>query len=193
MQQTDSAPQSNGADQNDSAWKNNTGKQSQIPLQQVSLLVQIGRGVTFLVKWLWLMTMFLLGIALFWLLAFFIFEYSFSLSELDLIETLFVVFVLSFVYQYTKHCMRIDAPLVRKIITPFVHQAYLCLFFLGGGLLVATKLDIGLEEFDKMPMLDVTYYILAMLTLSYSDYCVGMMARQPQTTKEPLVNMGAAE
>ncbi|WP_249553609.1 hypothetical protein [Shewanella sp. 8A] len=193
MQQTDSASQRSGADQNDSAWKNHTGKQSQIPQQQVSLLVQIGRGVTFLVKWLWLLTMFLLGIALFWLLAFFIFEYSFSLSELDLIETLFLVFLFSFVYQYIKHCLHIDAPFVRKIITPFVHQAHLGLVFLGGSLLVATKLDIGLEELDKIPMLDVTYYILAMLTLSYSDYCVGMMVRQPQTTKEPVVNMGAAK
>ncbi|CAM3327908.1 hypothetical protein VIOR103205_16180 [Vibrio ordalii] len=92
-------------------------------------LPKVWRGVKLFFKWLWLITLFLFGLALYlFLVPLGMFEYAFSLSELDIIETSFIVFLVMFFYRYIQLCRRSDAPLVRKIITPWVHQAYLGLF-----------------------------------------------------------------
>ncbi|QYJ83620.1 hypothetical protein [Shewanella aegiceratis] len=175
MQQIDSASQSSGANQNDSTWQNTTTQQNQNQPQQVSLAARVGRGVTFLVKWLWLLTMFLLGIALSLLMTKKIFEYSYSLSELDLAETLFFVGLVLFVFHYLKLCYRSDAPLVRKIIMPFVHQAQVSLvaFFVVRIAAKANKLTFN--DYTDMPLLDLAVYLLILITLGYSYYWVAYM------------------
>lgn len=198
MQQTDSAPQSCGANQNsspfqnDSAWQNNsknqdnTNQQNENNPKRVSLAVRIWRGVKFLVKWLWLLTMFILGIGLCLLMQSEIFEYSYSLSELDLAETLFIVGLLWFAFHYIKLCCRIDAPLVRKIITPFVHQAHVFLVAFIGLLIYAAANDTTVDNYASMPMLDVADYLLTMATLGYSYHRLGTLSSVQPVSAVPL-------
>lgn len=191
MQQTDSAPQSSGADQNDRAWKKNTGKQSQIQQQQVSFAVQIGRGVTFLVKWLWLLTMFFIGIGIGLLMQSEIFEYSYSLSELDLAETLFMVGLLWFTFHYIKLCSRSNAPLVRKIIMPFVHQAQVFLVAFFGMVIYSKANKLVLHDYGSMPLLELARYILILITLGYSYYWIADMGANNSESSDPVIEKSA--
>lgn len=114
--------------------------------------------------------MFLIGIFLILLMPFQIFEYSISPSELDLTETSFFILLIIFVFQYIKLCRQITVPLVWKIISPWVHQAHMLLLSIL-LLLVSVKLfDFGLDELDRMPLLDLCGYVVMVVTMGYSYY-----------------------
>ncbi|WPC72397.1 hypothetical protein [Vibrio porteresiae] len=129
---------------------------------------RVWQGIKFAIKWLWLITMFLLGIAMFVLLPSEIFEYSYSLSELDLIEELYLIVLVCFIYKYIKLCLRLKAPFVRKLITPFVYQAYLCLFSVACALIAYLAFDASLEEINYSPMINVFSYVASMIMTAYS-------------------------
>lgn len=158
--------------------------------KNISTASKIWRGTKLFIKWFWLMTMFLLGVSMLLAMPLAMFEYSISLSELDLVETLFIVFLVVFIYQYGKRCRQIDAPLVRKIITPWVHQAHLLLVFLLLSMISASLLGLNLEALERMPLLDLLGYILMAATLGYSYYRVGLVAK---TTVETASTEGAVE
>ncbi|MEZ8368930.1 hypothetical protein AB6C94_05770 [Vibrio splendidus] len=160
---------------------------------QTSTASRLWHGIKLFFKWLWLITMFLLGIALYLAMPFAIFEYSFSLSELDLIETLFIVFLVAYAYQYIKLCRRIDVPLVRKIITPWVHQAHVFLVFFLLLFASVNLFDFNLDDSTRMPLLDLFGYILTVATLGYSYYRVGVLASQKPKTAETMNSEGAVE
>ncbi len=125
-------------------------------------------GLKFIIKWFWLIAMFLLGLAEFSAMPLVMFEYSYSLSELDLIETLFLVFLVVFVYHYIKLCCQVKAPMIRKIIMPWVHQAHLLLVCLLGSFIAFKWFDFELGDYRKSPLLDVISTILMMVVLVYS-------------------------
>lgn len=153
----------------------------------------IWKWLKFTVKWLWLLIMFVLGVAIYALLPLAIFEYSYSVSELDLIETLFMVLLVMFAYHYIKLCRCTDAPFVRKLITPWVHQAHLVLVFIIMGVIAVQFFEFNVEDFDKMPLMDFVSYVLMSITLLYS---YSRMRKYPQKAVlkvAPVANEGAAE
>ena len=154
---------------------------------------KVWSGVKIFFKWFWLITMFLLGITSFVAMPFEIFEYSFSLSELDIIETLFCVFLLVFIYQYIKLCRQIDAPLVRKVITPWVHQAHLLLISVLLALVSMKLFHLELIDFERMPLLNLFGYFLMAATLGYSFYRVRALATQHKSNMETVCVEGVTE
>ena len=161
--------------------------------KNISTASKIWRGTKLFIKWFWLITMCLLGVSLLLAMPFAMFEYSFSLSELDLIETLFIVFLVVFIYQYIKHCRQIDAPLVRKIITPWVHQAHVFLVFFLISLISASLLGLNLKDLERMPLLDLLGYILMAATFGYSYYRIGLFAKKTGETVEAVSTEGSVE
>ncbi|MGL1165463.1 hypothetical protein ACSTKZ_18045 [Vibrio parahaemolyticus] len=128
----------------------------------------IWKWLKFTVKWLWLLAMFVLGLVFFALLPIVVFEYSYSLSELDLVETLFIVLLVMFAYHYIKLCRRTEAPFIRKVITPWVHQAYLLLVFVLLGVAAVQFSELEFDDFETMPLMDFVSYVLMSMTLLYS-------------------------
>ncbi len=161
--------------------------------KNISTTSKVWYGTKFFIKWLWLMTMFLFGVSMLLAMPLAMFEYSFSLSELDLVETLFIVFLVVFIYQYGKRCRQIDAPLVRKIITPWVHQGHVFLVFLLLSLISASLLGLNLEALERMPLLDLLGYILMAATFGYSYYRIGLFAKAIVETVETVSTEGAVE
>lgn len=129
---------------------------------------RVWQGIKFAIKWLWLITMFLLGIILFVCLPLDIFEYSFSLSELDIVEELYLIWLMLFTYKYLKLCLIIKAPFMRKLITPFVYQAYFCLFSMACLIIARLAFDFPIDEIERMPLLKLLAYCLSMFTTVYS-------------------------
>ncbi|WP_139070206.1 hypothetical protein [Aliivibrio fischeri] len=161
--------------------------------KNISTASKVWHGTKFFIKWFWLIAMFLLGVSLLLVMPLIMFEYSFSLSELDLIETLFIVFLVVFIYQYGKRCRQIDAPLVRKIITPWVHQAHIFLVFYSLTLISAPLLELNLRELERMALLDLFGYILMAGTFGYSYYRIGLFAKKTVETVEVITTEGAVE
>ncbi|EHZ2751329.1 hypothetical protein QNE77_004361 [Vibrio alginolyticus] len=128
----------------------------------------IWKWLKFTVKWLWLLAMFVMGLAFFALLPIVVFEYSYSLSELDLVETIFIVLLVMFAYHYIKLCRRTEAPFIRKVITPWVHQAYLLLVFVLLGIVAVQFSELEFDDFETMPLMDFVSYVLMSMTLLYS-------------------------
>lgn len=145
-------------------------------------LSKVWHGVKFFFKWLWLISLFLLGLIATLASSFFVmFEYSFSLSELDIIETSFIVFLVMFFYRYIQLCRRSDAPLVRKIITPWVHQAYLGLFSIGLILIAIKFLDYHWDQ-TVDPIGEILGYLCCVAVFSYSYYRVSKLSNQQRST-----------
>ncbi len=144
------------------------------------------------VKWCWLLVMLLLGVLLYAMLPLVMFEYSYSLSELDVVETLFIISLATFSYLYIKLCRRIDAPLVRKIITPWVHQGCLFLVVILFSIIAAVSFKIDLDDLQKMPLLDLASYILMSLTLLYSYKRVNKYPNKLVANVETVTSEGAA-
>ncbi|GAD78876.1 hypothetical protein VEZ01S_07_00530 [Vibrio ezurae NBRC 102218] len=115
------------------------------------------------------MTMFLIGIYIYLLVPLEMFEYSYSLGELDLIETAYIVFLVVISYKYIRLCSRVNTSVVRKVITPFVHQAHLMLL-LSALFLFCIKIDPQLywDDLARVPLLDLISYILIAATFTYS-------------------------
>ncbi|MGR5453028.1 hypothetical protein [Vibrio alfacsensis] len=128
----------------------------------------IWKWLKFTVKWLWLLAMFVLGLVFFALLPIVVFEYSYSLSELDLVEALFIVLLVMFAYHYIKLCRRTEAPFIRKVITPWVHQAYLLLVFVLLGIVAVQFSELEFDDLETMPLMDFVSYVLMSMTLLYS-------------------------
>lgn len=122
-----------------------------------------------------------------------VFEYSFSLSELDPIETLFFLFLCFFVYQYIKLCLGVNVPLVWKIITPWVHQAHLLLVAIVLYLMSIKLFGYKLEDLERMPLLDMFEYLLIAGTMGYSYYRVSALNNQRQATTEKVCKEGVTE
>ncbi len=129
---------------------------------------RVWKWLTFTMTCLWLLCMFILGLATYAILPFAVFEYSYSLSELDLIETLFMVLLVLFGYHYIKLCRSIKAPLIRKLITPWVHQAHLLLVFILFAFIAVQFFKLPFADLEKMPFMDFVGYVLMSLTLLYS-------------------------
>ncbi len=161
--------------------------------KNISTASKIWHGTKLFIKWFWLIAMFLLGVSMLLAMPLAMFEYSISLSEIDLVETLFIVFLVVFIYQYIKHCRQVDAPLVRKIITPWVHQAHLLLVFLLLSMISASLLGLNLEALERMPLLDLLGYILMVATFGYSYYRIGLFAKKTVETVEVITTEGAVE
>lgn len=155
--------------------------------------VRIWKWLTITMKWFWLLSMFILGLAAYGFLPFAVFEYSYSLSELDLIETLFMVLLVMFVYHYIKLCRRINAPFIRKLITPWVHQAHLLLAFFFCAFIAVQLFKLPFDDLEKMPFMDFLGYVLMSVTLLYSYK--RMNAYPPKVVKnaEPVTREGALE
>ncbi len=150
--------------------------------QNTTTATRIWHGVKFFFKWLWLMSLFLFGLTLTLAGNFFLmFEYSFSLSELDIIETSFIVFLVIYFYRYVQLCRRSDAPLVRKIITPWLHQAYLGLFSIG---LVVIAIKFFAYDWDQPlePIDEIVGYLCSVAVFSYSYYRVSKLSNQQLST-----------
>ncbi|MGR5274118.1 hypothetical protein ACPV4S_19915 [Vibrio alginolyticus] len=153
----------------------------------------IWKWLKFTVKWLWLLAMFVLGIAAYAVMPLVIFEYSYSVSELDLVETIFIVLLVMFAYHYIKLCRRTEAPLIRKIITPWVHQAHLILVFVLLGIAAVQFSELEFEDFDTMPLMDFVSYVLMSITLLYSYRRMNKYPDKQVITAEAVVNEGAVE
>lgn len=147
------------------------------------------------VKWLWLFIMFLLGLVEFAALPLEIFEYSYSLSELDFMETLFVAYLVVFIYHYVKLCRRVRAPLIRKIITPWVHQAHLFLLFILGTLIAVKWFDFKWDDYPKTPMLDAIATVMMMLAMVYSYVRLSRYSLKPseKVNSSDIENSGVAQ
>ncbi|WP_277435182.1 hypothetical protein [Vibrio sp. 1151_11] len=155
-------------------------------------LPKVWRGVKLFFKWLWLITLFLFGLALYlFLVPLGMFEYAFSLSELDIIETSFIVFLVMFFYRYIQLCRRSDAPLVRKIITPWVHQAYLGLFSIGLVVIAIKFFAYNLEQ-PVEPLVEIIEYLCSVAVFGYSYYRVSQLSNQ-QVSTTPVANTQGAE
>lgn len=152
-------------------------------------------GLKFIVKWLWLFIMFLLGLVEFASFYWEVFEYSFSLSELDLMETLFLMSLVIFVYHYAKLCRRVSAPLIRKIIMPWVHQAYLFLLFILGAFISVKWFHFKWDDYTKTPMLDVIVTVMIMLVMVYSYVCLSRYSIKPskELNRSDTENSGVAQ
>lgn len=155
----------------------------------------IKRNIWFAIKPIWLFFMFLLGLTLILALPLAIFEYSFSASELDVMECAFVVYLVIFTRNYILHCRSINAPRVRKIITPFVNFAHMNLLFTSvialvmlafqdslELLLTVPIVDLGsvmieifielIEEATLIPLFDLIFFFLSVLAFQYSFHKV---------------------
>ncbi|CAM4120810.1 hypothetical protein [Vibrio neonatus] len=134
-----------------------------------STALSVWHGIKVIFKWLWLMTMFLIGIYSYLLVPLEMFEYSYSLGELDLIETAYIVFLVVITYKYIKLCSRVNTSVIRKVITPFVHQAHLMLL-LSVLLLFCIKIEprLNWDDLARVPFLDLISYILIAATFTYS-------------------------
>ncbi|WP_342608608.1 hypothetical protein [Vibrio tritonius] len=130
--------------------------------------LRIWQGIKFAIKWMWLLTMFLLGVTLFALLPSEIFEYSVSLSELDLVEEFYLLWLLIFTYKYVKLCLMVKAPFMRKLIIPFVYQAYFCLFVVACLMIAHLAFDFSINKIDEMPWLNLSSYFGTTLVTLYS-------------------------
>ncbi len=153
----------------------------------------IWKWLKFTVKWLWLLIMFVMGVAIYALLPLAIFEYSYSVSELDLIETLFMVLLVMFAYHYIKLCRCTDAPFIRKLITPWVHQAHLGLVVIIMGVIAIQFFEINVEDFNKMPLMDIVSYLLMSITLLYSYSRLRKYPQKAVIKVAPVANEGASE
>lgn len=153
----------------------------------------IWKWLKFTVKWLWLLAMFVLGIAAYAFMPLAIFEYSYSVSELDLIETLFIVLFVMFAYLYIKLCLRIKAPFIRKIITPWVHQAQLILVIILAAGIAVRLFDVNPDVFDETPLLDLVCYVLMSLTLLYSYRRMNKYPDKQVIETQSVVNEGVVE
>ncbi|WP_039969973.1 hypothetical protein [Vibrio halioticoli] len=139
-----------------------------------STALRAWHGIKIFFKWLWLMNMFLLGIYIYVMVPLEMFEYSFSLGELDLVETGYIVFLVVITYKYIKLCSRADISVMRKVITPFVHQAHLMLL-LSALFLFCIKIDpqLGWVDLSRVPLLDLISYFLIAATFTYSCHRIG--------------------
>lgn len=153
----------------------------------------IWKWLKFTVKWLWLLTMFVLGVALYAFLPLAVFEYSYSLSELDLVETIFIVLLVMFAYHYIKLCRRTNASFIRKIITPWVHQAHLLLVFIVIGIIAVQFFEFDFDDFDKMPFVDFISYVLMSITLLYSYKRINKYPSKQIIKVETVANEGGVE
>lgn len=161
--------------------------------QKSNVASKVWTGVKVFFKWFWLIAMFLLGITSFAAMPFGIFEYSFSLSELDIVETLFCLFLLAYIYKYIKLCRQIDAPIVCKVITPWVHQAYLLLVSVLLTLVSIKLFNLKLIDFERMPLLNFFGYLLIATTLGYSFHRVRTLGTQHKNNMEKVCSEGVTE
>lgn len=161
--------------------------------QNTTTASKIWRGVKVFFKWLWLITMFLFGLALYlFLFPLWVFEYSFSLPELDVIEASFIAFLAIYIYRYIKLCRCIDVPLIRKVITPWVHQAYMGLFSFGLLAFSIKVLGYKLEQPIK-PLAEIISYLLTVVVFGYSYYRMGKFVRNDVEKIQRVDVQGAAE
>ncbi|MCF7482928.1 hypothetical protein L3V31_14530 [Vibrio sp. J1-1] len=158
-----------------------------------NLGASIWKWLKFTVKWLWLLAMFVLGIAAYAFLPLEIFEYSYSVSELDLIETIFIVLLVMFAYHYIKLCRRTEAPFIRKVITPWVHQAYLLLVLVLLGIVAVQFSELEFDDFETMPLMDFVSYVLMSMTLLYSYKRMNKYPGKQVIAVEAVAKEGAVE
>ncbi|MDF4386333.1 hypothetical protein P3452_22150 [Vibrio parahaemolyticus] len=158
-----------------------------------NLGASIWKWLKFTVKWFWLLAMFVLGIVAYAFTPLAIFEYSYSVSELDLVETIFIVLLVMFVYHYIKLCRRIEAPFIRKIITPWVHQAHLLLVLALLGIAAVKFSKLEFEDFDTMPLMDFVSYVLMSMTLLYSYKRMNKYPDKQVIAAEEVAKEGAVE
>lgn len=153
----------------------------------------IWKWLKYTVKWLWLLAMFVLGLAFFALLPKVVFEYSYSLSELDLVETMFIILLVMFAYHYVKLCRCTEAPFIRKVITPWVHQAYLLLVFVLLGIVTVQFSELEFDDFETMPLMDFVSYVLMSMTLLYSYKRMNKYPGKQVIAVEAVAKEGAVE
>lgn len=158
-----------------------------------NLGASIWKWLKYTVKWLWLLAMFVLGLAFFALLPKVVFEYSYSLSELDLVETMFIILLVMFAYYYVKLCRRTEAPFIRKVITPWVHQAYLLLVFVLLGIVTVQFSELEFDDFETMPLMDFVSYVLMSMTLLYSYKRMNKYPGKQVIAVEAVAKEGAVE
>ena len=158
-----------------------------------NLGASIWKWLKFTVKWLWLLAMFVMGLAFFALLPKVVFEYSYSLSELDLVETMFIILLVMFAYYYVKLCRRTEAPFIRKVITPWVHQAYLLLVFVLLGIVTVQFSELEFDDFETMPLMDFVSYVLMSMTLLYSYKRMNKYPGKQVIAVEAVAKEGAVE
>ncbi|EPF1752806.1 hypothetical protein ACSQUR_004350 [Vibrio alginolyticus] len=158
-----------------------------------NLGASIWKWLKYTVKWLWLLAMFVLGLAFFALLPKVVFEYSYSLSELDLVETMFIILLVMFAYHYVKLCRRTEAPFIRKVITPWVHQAYLLLVFVLLGIVTVQFSELEFDDFETMPLMDFVSYVLMSMTLLYSYKRMNKYPGKQVIAVEAVAKEGAVE
>ncbi|OOE92093.1 hypothetical protein BZG76_09670 [Salinivibrio sp. AR647] len=152
--------------------------------KNTSIIGKLLFGIAFFLKWAWLLTLFLLGLFVYALTPFEVFEYAFSFTEIDLIETLFLVFLVVFFYHYIKRCRQIDVPIVRKIITPWVHQAYVFLLVVSVFVVNKKYFHFNWEHYARLPLVDLLSYLLMAATFLYSYYRINTLARAKNQTSE---------
>ncbi|WP_154179917.1 hypothetical protein [Vibrio furnissii] len=153
----------------------------------------IWKWLKFTVKWVWLLSMFALGVSIYKFLPPAMFEYSYSVSELDLIETLFIISLVMFVYHYIKLCCCTDAPFIRKLISPWVHQAHVILVFFLVGVVAVLLFEFNIDDFNKMPLIDLVSYVLMSTAFLYSYSRLRKYPQKAVMKVAPVVNEGAAE
>ncbi|OOE83639.1 hypothetical protein BZG72_05450 [Salinivibrio sp. PR6] len=141
-------------------------------------------GIAFFLKWVWLLTLFLLGLLGYALTPFEVFEYGFYFAEIDLIETLFFVFFVVFFYHYIKRCRQVDAPIVTKVIMPWVHQAYVLLLVIAVFVLNKQYFHFNWEPYARLPLINLISYLLMAVTFLYSYYRINTLARTKYQTSE---------
>ncbi|HGF7155548.1 TPA: hypothetical protein AB5C39_003710, partial [Vibrio mimicus] len=106
--------------------------------------------------------------------------------------TSFMVFLVIFFYRYVQLCRQIDAPLVRKIITPWLHQAYLGLFSIGLVLISIKFFDYNWEQ-PLEPLDEIMSTILTAVVFGYSYYRMSKFAGSTIEAKQTVDAQGAVE
>lgn len=161
--------------------------------KKTTVASKVWQGTKLFFKWLWLITMFILGSIVFLEIPFAIFEYSFSLFELDLIETVMVIFIGAFSYYYIKMCKGHPATLGRKIMTPFIHQGHMLL--LSSPILLASIYALGfdIEHSLTLPIVEILGWLLFSGTLLYSYYRINVIGGQSESAIEEITMDGVPE
>lgn len=160
---------------------------------KTTIASKIWQGTKLFFKWLWLITMFIFGGIVFLGIPFAIFEYSFSLFELDLIETVMIIFIGVFSYYYIKLCKRNPATLGRKIMTPFVHQGHMLLLSSSIFLASIFAFNLDIELSITIPIIEIMGWFLFSGTLLYSYYRINAIGGQSESLIEEPTMDGVTE
>ncbi|MDN3696099.1 MULTISPECIES: hypothetical protein [Vibrio] len=160
---------------------------------KTTIASKIWQGTKLFFKWLWLITMFIFGGIVFLGIPFAVFEYSFSLFELDLIETVMIIFIGVFCYYYIKLCKRNSATLGRKIMTPFVHQGHMLLLSSSIFLASIFAFNLDIELSITIPIIEIMGWFLFSGTLLYSYYRINAIGGQSESLIEEPTMDGVTE